>query len=132
MSRVLLAVKSAGTEVRRAVNPRSVNVVTLEGKRIKSEVVKTTYAYMLIYIFIFVTSLIVISFDRMDFTTNVSGVIATLNNIGPGLGMVGPTGNFSCYGSVSKIVFIFNMLIGRLEIFPILVLATSIFKPHNR
>ena len=63
----------------------------------------------------------------MDFTSNFSGVIATLNNIGPGLNAVGPASNFSAYSSLSKIVFIFNMLLGRLEIFPILILTTSIF-----
>jgi trk system potassium uptake protein TrkH len=129
VSRVLLAVKSAGTEVRRAVNPRSVSVVKLEGKRIKEDVVKTTGAYIIIYIIIIVLSLIIISFDNMDFTTNFSGVIATLNNIGPGLSKVGPTGNFSAYSPLSKLVFIADMLLGRLEIFPLLVLFTSVFKP---
>ena len=128
VSRVLLAVKSAGLEVKRVLNPHSVNVVTLEGKRVKSEVVKTTFAYIVIYIMIFAISLLVVSFDRMDFTTNVTGVLATLNNVGPGLSAVGPTGNFSAFSPLSKLVFIADMLLGRLEIFPFLVLFTSLFR----
>ena len=128
VSRVLLAVKSAGVEVKRALNPHSVNVVTLEGKRVKSEVVKTTFAYVVIYIMIFAISLLVVSFNRMDFTTNVTGVLATLNNVGPGLSAVGPTGNFSAFSPLSKLVFISDMLLGRLEIFPFLVLFTSLFR----
>ena len=128
VSRVLLAVKSAGLEVKRVLNPHSVNVVTLEGKRVKSEVVKTTFAYVVLYIMIFAISLLVVSFDRMDFTTNVTGVLATLNNVGPGLSAVGPTGNFSAFSPLSKLVFIADMLLGRLEIFPFLVLFTSLFR----
>ena len=129
VSRVIVLCKSVYTEIKRVLNPRSVNVVKYDGKRIKDEVVKTTFAYFAIYTFIIVISFLIVSFDRMDFTTNLSGVIATLNNIGPGLGKVGAVGNYSEYGILSKIVFIFDMLLGRLEIFPLLVLATSIFRP---
>lgn len=128
VSRLIILVKSVMTEIKRVINPRSVNVVKYDGKRIKDEVVKTTFAYFAIYIFIATLSLVIISFDRMDFTTNFSGVIATINNIGPGLGVVGPYGNFSEYSILSKLVFIVNMLVGRLEIFPIVVLVTSMFK----
>lgn len=129
VSRIIILVKSVMTEIKRVINPRSINVVKYDGKRIKDEVVKTTFAYFAIYIFIAVVSLVIISFDRMDFTTNFTGVVATLNNIGPGLGAVGPYGNFSGYSVLSKLVFIVNMLVGRLEIFPIVVLVTSLFKP---
>lgn len=131
VSRVIILSKSVMTEIKRVINPRSVNVVKYDGKRIKDEVVKTTFAYFAIYIFVAVISLVIISFDRMDFTTNFSGVIATLNNIGPGFGRVGAIGNYSEYSILSKLVFIANMLLGRLEIFPILVLVTSIFKPFR-
>ncbi len=132
VSRMLLAVKSAGVEIKRVLDPHSVNVVTLEGKRVKNEVVKTTFAYVVIYVMIFALSLLVVSFDRMDFTTNVTGVLTTLNNVGPGLSAVGPTGNFSAFSPLSKLVFIADMLLGRLEIFPFLVLFTSVFRRGRR
>ena len=71
---------------------------------------------------IFVGSLLLISLDGFDTTTNFTAVIATLNNIGPGLGMVGPTGSFAAYSGLSKLVLIFNMLAGRLEILPLLAM----------
>ena len=80
------------------------------------------------YFLIFAISLLVVSFDRMDFTTNVTGVLATLNNVGPGLSAVSPSGNFSAFSPLSKLVFIADMLLGRLEIFPFLVLFTSLFR----
>ncbi len=132
VGRVILAAKSAACEVRRVLNPRTVNVVTYEHKRVSEDTVKVTNAYILIYVFVFAMSLLIISFDRTDFTTNVSGVIATLNNIGPGLSKVGPLGNFASFNPLSKLVFIADMLIGRLEIYPVIILITSIFKPIKR
>jgi len=76
---------------------------------------------MLVYIVIFAASLLVISIDNFDLTTTFTAVSATFNNIGPGLGMVGPTGNFSAFSPLSKLVMIFDMLAGRLEIFPLLL-----------
>ncbi len=128
VSRVTVAIKSVFVEMRRVLNPRRVSVVKYGGKKISDSLIRTTFAYIVIYIGIIVVSLLVISFDRMDFTTNFSGVIATLNNIGPGLGEVGPTGNFAAYGAVSKITFCLNMLLGRLEIYPILIVGYSFFR----
>ncbi len=127
VGRVIVAAKSAVCEIRRVLSPRSVNVVTYEKKRVHEDTVKITNAYILIYVFVFALSLVVISFDRTDFTTNFSGVVATLNNIGPGLSKVGPLGNYGGFSPLSKLVFIFDMLIGRLEIFPIIILISSVF-----
>ena len=69
--------------------------------------------------------MLLISLDNFDFTTNFTAVAATLNNIGPGLGMVGPTGNFGMYSDFSKLVLTFDMLVGRLELFPILILFSK-------
>ena len=128
VSRIIVAVKGVFVEIRRALNPRRVSVVEYDDKRINDNVIRTTFAYIVIYILAIVLSLIVISFDRFDFTTNFSATIATINNIGPGLGAVGPYGNFAAYGILSKLVFIFNMLLGRLEIYPILIVGYSIFR----
>lgn len=128
VSRVIVAIKGVFVELRRVLNPRRVSVVELGGKKIGDNLIRTTFAYIVIYIGIIVVSLLVVSFDRMDFTTNFSGVIATLNNIGPGLGKVGPVGNFSVYSTLSKLMFCLNMLLGRLEIYPILIVGYSFFR----
>ncbi len=128
VSRVVLLFKSVSAEIKRIIHPRSVSVVTFNKKRVNDDVIRTTNVYFIVYVIIFTLSLIVVSFDRMDFISNVSGVIATLNNIGPGLEVVGPTGNFSIYSPLSKVVFIFDMLLGRLEIFPLLILFSSLLR----
>jgi len=122
VSRVLILLKSAKKELKKLSHPRSVNVITLDGKRISDEVLRGTTVYFTIYIIIMIGSFLLVSIDKMDITTNMTAVIATLNNIGPGLGKVGPTGNFSEYTMFSKIVFILNMLLGRLELFPMLLM----------
>ena len=94
----------------------------MDGKRVSDDVVTGTNVFFFVYVVVFIVSLLIISTDKLDMVSNISGVIATLNNIGPGLGKVGPTGNFSVYSWYSKIVFILDMLLGRLEIFPFLML----------
>lgn len=128
VSRVIILAKSARRELKRLAHPRSVSVITMDGKRISDEVVTGTNVFFFTYVAIFIISMLIISTDKNDMTTNISAVIATLNNIGPGLGKVGPTGNFSCYGWYSKVVFILDMLLGRLEIFPFLMLFTPKLK----
>ena len=139
VSRVVILAKSARREIKRLAHPRSVSVITMDGKRVSDEVVTGTNLFFFVYIVIFVASLLIVSLDTQDMVTNISGVIATLNNIGPGLGKVGPLGNFSVYSWYSKVVFILDMLLGRLEIFPFLMLFTPKLKrskkikaiPHN-
>lgn len=121
VSRIIILAKSAKREIKRLAHPRSVSVVTMDGKRVSDEVVTRTNVFFFTYIVIFIASLLIVSTDKNDMTTNISAVIATLNNIGPGLGKVGPTGNFSVFGWYSKVVFILDMLLGRLEIFPFLL-----------
>lgn len=125
LSRILILTKSARCEVRRMMHPRSVNRVKLDGKIIDSEVLHNTLIYFVLYMFIIaVSALLVASFDECDFTTNLTSVIACMGNIGPGLGRVGPMGNYSEFSSLSKIVLTLDMLIGRLEIFPIIMIFT--------
>ena len=83
--------------------------------------------YLVAYIFVYVASLLIISLDDFGMNTNFSAVAATINNIGPGLGTVGPTGNFGGFSDLSKYIFCFDMIAGRLEIFPMLVLLS----PHT-
>jgi trk system potassium uptake protein TrkH len=96
----------------------------MDEKKIEHNTIRVVNTYLLVYIVIFALSMLVLSLDNFDLTTTFTAVSATLNNIGPGLGMVGPTGNFSEFSVISKLVMIFDMLAGRLEIFPMLMLFT--------
>ena len=125
VSRLIILLKSARCEVSRMMHPRSVNRVKLEGKTIDDEVLHNTLIFFVMYMLIVaVSTLLVASFDECDFTTNLTAVIACMGNIGPGLGKVGPMGNFSEFSALSKIVLTLDMLIGRLEIFPIIMVFT--------
>lgn len=120
--RVELLVKSMFRDIRRTVHPKSVNTIKLDGHTVSENIVSGVLGFFFAYFFILLAATIVVSLDGFSFETNVTAVIATLSNIGPGLGMVGPTGNFSAFSDLSKLVLSMCMLIGRLEIFPILML----------
>ncbi len=121
VSRVILLFKTFAQEMKHLLHPRSVTTVRLEGTAVENSIVRNTLVYFSMYIFIIIISTLVISLDGFDFTTNITAEIACFNNIGPGLGTVGPMGNFSAYSPLSKMVLTFNMLLGRLEIFPMIV-----------
>ncbi len=122
VSRLLLLVKTLGQELRRLLHPRVVTVVRLEGRPVGGEVMRSTLVYFVVYVIIIVVSTLLLSLDRHDFVTNFSAELACFNNIGPGLGLVGPMGNYGVYSAFSKMLLSFNMLLGRLEIFPMLIL----------
>ena len=114
VSRLLILCKSARKELQLYLHPNAVKKIKMDDKAIPHEV--------FVYIMIFVISLLIISLDNLDMVSNFTAIAATLNNIGPGLGAVGPTGNFNTYSYISKAVMIFDMLAGRLEVFPLLLL----------
>lgn len=120
--RALLLIKSLRRNVRQILHPRKVQVVRVNGQMVAERVLDNTNAYLAAYAFIVVFSFIVISIDGFSPMTNFSAVMACFNNIGPGLEGVGPTCNFGDYGLISKAMLIVDMLAGRLEIFPILIL----------
>ena len=122
VSRILIGLKSVKREIKRLLHPKSVNIVKVNGKKIKEETLQGVYVYFIAYIAIFILSVLLISLNNFDFATSFSGVLTTINNIGPGISAVGPIENFSAFSDFSKIVFCFDMLIGRLEIFPFLIL----------
>lgn len=122
VARFVLYFKQFFVKMSSLLHPRSVKVVKMDGQRVDDEVLQTTNTFFFIYSVIFAASMFILAWDNMDFTTNFTAVAATLNNIGPGLAGVGPTKNFAAYSDLSKIVMIFDMLAGRLEIFPMLVL----------
>lgn len=122
VSRVIIGFKTIRKELEHFVHPRSVKILKFEGKPIEHGVLRGINVYFLTYIIIFAISVLLVALDEKDFTTTVTSVIATFNNIGPGLEMVGPTGNFSQFSTFSKYVLMFDMLAGRLELFPMLLL----------
>ena len=123
VSRVMLVGKAVGRELKRLVHPRSVGVVRLEGKRVEESVVQSATAYIVLYFMLFGASFLLLCLEpAFDLESNFTAVTACINNIGPGLGAVGPTGSYADYSVLSKVVLSFAMLLGRLEIYP-LVLA---------
>ena len=104
------------------LHPRNVKVIKVDGKAVERDTIGVLGVYLFCYVVILAVSTVLLSLDGFDFTTNFTAAIATFNNIGPGLGNVGPTGNFAAFSDFSKIVCVFNMLAGRLEIFPMLLL----------
>lgn len=122
VSRIVIVAKAAAFEVRKLLHPRSVKVLTVDGKQVSQDTVRGVYAYLAVYVAVTMISFLLVSLDNYDFVTTVTAVEATLNNIGPGLAMVGPVGNFAFFSPLSKIVLIMDMLFGRLELFPMLIL----------
>lgn len=122
VSRILILLKSVKQELKRLTKPKSVNIIKINGKKVSSETMHGVYIYTIAYVAILCVSLLLISLNDFDFATSFSGVLTTLNNVGPGIAGVGPIENFAAFSSFSKIVFSLDMLIGRLEIFPFLVL----------
>jgi trk system potassium uptake protein TrkH len=122
VSRHMVLYKGAAHEVKRIINPRLVKRITLDGRVVEKETVRAINAYLVSFVFLFALSFFIVSIESGDFSTGFTAVTATMNNIGPGLGKVGPSGSFGFYSWWSKLVFIFDMLAGRLEIFPMLVL----------
>lgn len=121
-ARVLLIFKSLRRNIRQVLHPQKVQVVRTNGRVVSEAVLDNTNAYLAAYVIIIILSTIAVSLDGFSVTTNLSAVLACFNNIGPGLELVGPTCNFGGFGVISKLVLSLDMLAGRLEIFPILIL----------
>lgn len=125
VSRVLLLMKSIRRTIRKALHPRRVQPVYMDGRAVSEEVCDNVNAYLAIYCVILVLSFAIISVDGFSIGTNFSAVASCFNNIGPGFELVGATQNFSIYSDLSKIILSLDMLLGRLEIFPLLLLLSS-------
>ena len=131
VSRIIILVKSVKQELGYFIHPRSVKVIKMDNKPLSANNIRGVNAFFVTYTLIFVASLLIITFDNFDLVTNFTAVTATLNNIGPGLKLVGPTGNFGIFSPVAKYILMFDMLAGRLELYPILLLFTpSVWKKH--
>ena len=125
VSRVLLMIKSIRRTIGKALHPRRVQIVRLDGKMVSEETSHTVNAYIAVYLSILLLSFVLVSLDGYSIGTNISAVTACINNIGPGFELVGATGNYGHYSAFSKLILSADMLLGRLEIFPILVLFSA-------
>ena len=122
VSRISILFKTIRKELHILMHPRLVKKIKVDDHAVPHEVIRSTNVFIAVYFIIYFISLLLISIDNMDFTTSFTAVAATLNNIGPGLDAVGPTGNFAGFSIFSKYILMFDMLAGRLEIFPMLIL----------
>lgn len=122
VSRVMIMAKSAVRNVREMIRPHSVSNVKLDGKVVEEETVRMVSGYIIVYIAIIGISLLLVGLNNLSFEESFSSVITCINNVGPGFGTLGPVGNFSALSDLSKIVLSLDMLLGRLELFPILLL----------
>ena len=122
VSRVMLLFKSCTIEVKKMLRPRCIEEVRLDGKSVDGQTVYNALTYFTFYIIILLIAGLIVSLDGLDFTTNFTAALSCLSNVGPGLSLVGPTGSFAIFSPLSKIVLMICMLLGRLEIFPLLLL----------
>ena len=122
VSRIVMAAKAVGSHVGNCLHPRSVRKIRFEDKDVEDETLYAIFVYFAAAFMIFAVSMLIVSLDNMDMTSTFTAVAATFNNIGPGLGQVGPTCNFGGLSDLSKVVLSLDMLIGRLEVFPVLML----------
>ena len=137
VARFQIMLKAVKREIQSYIHPKTVKKVHIDGKTVDSDIVHSVALYFFIYLIIFAASMFIVSLEGHDLVTVFSSVAATFNNIGPGLSLVGPTQNYSFFSGVSKWVFIFDMLAGRLELMPLIVfLAPTTYKgiikkPHK-
>jgi trk system potassium uptake protein TrkH len=122
VSRFVILLKGVRKEFTLILHPRTVHTVKMDSKRITHEVARSVSVYFVIYMAIVIVTTILISLNDFDFMTSLSSVLATLNNTGPGMNVVGSTGNYAGFSVFSKLVFCFNMLAGRLELYPFLLI----------
>lgn len=126
ISRLMILLKSIKQEVKRMLHPKAVTIVRLNGKKVGTDTMQGVYIYFICYILIMMASVLLVSINNFDFATSFSAVLTTLNNIGPGISQVGPVENFHQFSVLSKLVFCVDMLVGRLEIFPYLLLLSPV------
>ena len=122
VSRLIILFRAARAEIHRLLHPHTVKVMQMDGKPISRESIRSVSTYLILYVFLVMASVLLVSLDNFDGSTTLTAVLATFNNIGPGLGLVGPTGSFAAFSPLSKIVLCLDMLFGRLELYPMLVL----------
>ncbi len=133
VSRIMILAKTVKKEIMIYIHPNSIKKIKMEGKMVNHETLRATNVYFITFMLIFVFSIFLVSFEENTLETSFTAVVATLNNIGPGLSEVGPIGNYSDFTALSKYVLMFDMLAGRLELFPLLLLfCPSVWTPKKK
>ena len=122
VSRLIILCKTIKRELIQITHPKSVKKIKMDGKTVEDDVIQSTHVFMIAYLIIFTVSVLIVGIDGHDLITNFTAVAATFNNVGPGLELVGPVSNFSLFSDPVTLVLTFDMLAGRLEIFPLLIL----------
>ena len=124
VSRLIMIGKCIKREIMRLAHPKNVSIIKVNGKKVNEEGVRTLSIYVMAYAGVLVLSVLLVAIDNKDFATTFSSVLTCIGNVGPGISEVGPSGNFSAFSPLSKLVLSFDMLAGRLELFPMLMLFT--------
>ncbi len=130
--RIVIMLKAIKREINKIIHPKRVNSVKIDGKTVDEDIIHGVFLFIGAYIIISLIAIFIISFDNFDVVTTVTSVITTMSNIGPGLEVVGPAGNFAAFSPLSKLVLSFCMLAGRLEIYPMLIMfSPSIWRKNH-
>ena len=132
ISRIIILFKNTVVEVAGMISPRRVRHVRVDGRTVPEKVVGTVCAFFFVYIFALLICTLVVSLDGYDFATSFTASLSCISNVGPGLSMVGPKGNYAIFSDLSKLTMIITMLLGRLEIYPIIILFVSALKVKTR
>ena len=135
VGRLIIMVKAIFADMKKMLHPNAVTTVRYEGRALSEKQIRGTYQYVSVYVCLYVISCLLLSLEQIDLVTTVTAVITCHNNAGPGLGLVGPAGNYSIFSAPAKLLLALNMMLGRLEIFPVLLLfSPSIWKrkSHSR
>ena len=125
VSRIMILLKDAAADIGRMISPRRVKKVRIDGRSVPDSVVQTVCSFFFMFFAVLLICTLIVSLDGFDFATSFTASLSCISNVGPGLSLVGPTGNFAIFSSLSKSVMIFTMLAGRLEIYPVIILLTS-------
>ena len=133
VARIVILFKASLGDIRKMIHPKAVSTVRFEGKALSDRSVRSVHLFLTVYVLLFAASMLLLSFQGFDLITTFTAVAACINNIGPGLEIVGPMGNFSSFAPWAKLLLCFDMLAGRLELFPMLLLfAPSVWKRQIR
>lgn len=124
VSRLIVLLRSIKNEIFSVIHPRGIKKLHMDGRIVEDGVIKSIQVYTMIYVMILLGSFVLVSLNEFDFVTNITAVATTFNNVGPGFNMVGPAGNYSAFSVFSKLVLMFDMLAGRLELIPMIVLLS--------
>ena len=129
VGRLVIMIKAVFADMKKMLHPNAVTAIRYEGRALSEKQIRATYQYVSVYVCLYVLSCLLLSMEQLDLVTTVTAVITCHNNAGPGLSLVGPAGNYSIFSAPAKMLLALNMLLGRLEIFPVLLLfSPSIWK----